>query len=201
MKIKCGKTELNIPDYLEQMESYPEDPPQSVSYGMQGDNTANFMLLYPIESDKAMPFHSPQSIIDSIHRSLGERQGLIKVDAGNTASGKRYVYSVVKSGKDPSGVQYILVLQIEFPDCVLNIQSYYDEIGVTGMRDTVVYEIAIRDGRVKASFDGWAQDPYDPDYKKGLLMNLSEAPEYDEMFSEHPLSLLRSCVKKIVQNN
>ena len=123
MKIVCAGKELIMPDYLEQMETYPGDPPQSLSYGMQGDNTANFMLLYPIEHDKAMPFHSLQIIIDSIHRSLGERQGLIKVDAGNTASGKRYVYSIVNSGKDPSGVQYILVLHVEFPDCVLNIQS------------------------------------------------------------------------------
>ena len=201
MKITCGGLELTVPDYLNQMDTYPDDPPDSVSYGMQTDKVANFMLIYPIFPDNAMPFHAPQIIIDSIHRSLGDNQGLIHVEAGQTASGKRYVCSVVKSGKKPSGVQYILVLQIEYPDRVLNIQSYYDEIGITGMRDSIIYEQAIREGKVSDTFEGWFVDPYDPSYTKGLRMNLSERVEYDKMFPDHPLSVLRSFLEEEIRNN
>ena len=117
------------------------------------------------------------------------------------ASGKRYVYSIVKSGKDPSGVQYILVFQIEYSNLVLNIQSFYDEIGVTGIRDSAVYELALREGKVRNTFEDWMEDPYDPSYVKGLRMNISERPEYDVLFPEHALSVLRSFLREVIQNN
>ncbi len=44
---------------------------------------------------------------------------------------------------------------------------------------------------------GWQQDPYDPAFTKGFLMNQSEKPEYDKSFPEHPLSLLRSAIAGI----
>ena len=75
MKIVCGGQALTIPDCLEQMDTYPDDPPGSVSYGMQTDKTANFMLIYPIACDKAMPFHTSTIIVDSIHKSLADNQG------------------------------------------------------------------------------------------------------------------------------
>ena len=47
----------------------------------------------------------------------------------------------------------------------------------------------------------WTQDPYDPDYRKGFLMNRSEAQELDESFPEHPLSVARKLAEFIVTNN
>ena len=49
--------------------------------------------------------------------------------------------------------------------------------------------------------NGWFCDPYDPDYKKGFRMNLSEKPGLDEMFPEHPLSVARALVKYVINNN
>ena len=49
--------------------------------------------------------------------------------------------------------------------------------------------------------DGWFKDPYDNSFKKGLLMNLSEKPEYDAMFPNHPLSILRNIIKFLIENN
>ena len=47
----------------------------------------------------------------------------------------------------------------------------------------------------------WMQDPYDPDYRKGFLMNRSEVRELDEMFPWHPLSVARKLAEFIVTNN
>ena len=37
-----------------------------------------------------------------------------------------------------------------------------------------------------ATPDGWRRDPYDPKRTAGNLMNLSELPEYDPAFPQHP---------------
>ena len=47
------------------------------------------------------------------------------------------------------------------------------------------------------SFDGWMQDPYDSEYKKGVQKNLSDNSEYDAQFPDHPLSVLHRFVKTI----
>ncbi len=201
MKIISGELELVIPDNLEPLEGDAGDPPGTVCYGLQNSNTQNFMLIFPIAMDKAMPIDAPRIIIDCIHDGMGENQGLIKVGEGYTRKGKKYVYSIVKSGMEPSGVQYILILQIHYPHSVLNIQSYYNEIGITGMRDAKIYEKAKREGKLTGDFGGWAEDPYDPADVRGLRMNLSESEEYDEMFPEHPLSVLRSFVDEVLRNN
>lgn len=59
-----------------------------------------------------------------------------------------YVYSIVKSMKEPSGVQYILTYQKFYPGFILNIQAYFDEIGTTGIRDSMVYEQCRRENLV-----------------------------------------------------
>ena len=202
MKASISTIEIEIPEIYQKMKSLPNDPSDSVSYGMQNDNTMAFMLIFPIEPEQAMPLHAPQIIIDSIHGFLKDNQGLISVFAGKTRGGKKYAYSIVKSAKQPSGIQYILTFQIQYPSKVLNIQAFYDEIGMTGLRDSIVYEIAAREGKViLGTFDGWMNDPYDPDYKKGLRMNLSESEEYDKMFPNHPLSVLRRFIQAVKRHN
>ena len=126
MKIYCRGVELEIPDYLMQIEIYPEDPPNAVSYGQQTENASNFMLIFPINLNESLPFDSPQIIIDSIHRNMNKNQGLIEVNVGNTKSGKKYVYSIVKTLIDSQGVQYALIFQIKSSNSVINIQSYYE---------------------------------------------------------------------------
>jgi len=193
---------VDIPDMFVKMESLPEDPQDSVSYGIRDSGTGSFLMIYPIPNAQAMPLTEPQIIIDSIHRFMNENQGLIKVDAGCTESGHIYAYSIVKNLKEPSGVQYILTFQIEHGAEVINVQAFFDEMGMTGMRDAMVYDKAVRDGFVKqGSFDGWSCDPYDPDYTQGKPMNLSEDERYDSSFPQHPLSEARSFVRYLIENN
>ena len=68
---------------------------------------------------------------------------------------------------------------------------------MTGIRDAIIVDEALRDGRVtfdpdrEEFLEGWMHDPYDPALHGGFHWNLSEAPEDDVRFPNHPLSRLR----------
>ena len=49
-------------------------------------------------------------------------------------------------------------------------------------------------------FEGWNEDPYNPDYKKGALMNLSERAGLDGVFPYHPLSQCRELIKSLISD-
>ena len=111
-----------------------------------------------------------------------------------------YVYSIVKSMKEPSGVQYILTYQKFYPGFILNIQAYFDEIGTTGIRDSMVYEQCRREnlvGKGDNPFEGWFKDSYDETIREGVLMNISESERFDAQFPGFPLTLCREFVRTI----
>ena len=66
---------------------------------------------------------------------------------------------------------------------VLKIES--PELGITGIRDACVFS---KDGQLLA---GWLDDPYDPTERGPMTRNISERPEYDSRFPDHPLSRAR----------
>lgn len=108
----------------------------------------------------------------------------------------------MKTLKKPSGVQYTLTFQRFCPDFILNIQAFFDEIGTTGMRDCIVYELCSREGLVGEEgnpFAGWMGDLYDASIRHGALMNISEQEMFDEKFPGFPLSMCREFVKTIIK--
>ena len=197
-----GTMKMSIPDGFTQMPSGPQDPEYSSVYMKQGESWSGLVAVFPINAADAMPFENPQAVIDGIHSALGEDQGLIEVNGGTTESGRRFIYSIVKS-KNPEmgGVQYILTYHQEFSDGVIDIQGYFNEAGITGQRDSTVMEMAMRQGAINTTLTGWMQDPYDADYKNGFLMNLSEQKYLDEHFPGHPLTQLRNLTDFMIENN
>lgn len=197
-----SKTMPNIPLEFHKMNSMPGDPANSVAYGIQTQSSRCFLIMYPINNQAAMPYENVGAIIDGIHNTLTDTQGLVEVDAGITKNNKKYVYSIVKTKLEPSGIQYILTMHIDMKNYTINIQAFFDEIGMTGLRDSSIMNKMISEGEiVLPNMDGWFKDPYDETYKKGLLMNLSEQLKYDAMFPQHPLSEARSFIKYVVENN
>ena len=83
----------------------------------------------------------------------------------------------------------------------MQLQGFFEEIGTTGMRDSLVFAALQNEGKIADDLNGWMQDPYDSSYEKGVRMNLSEKKEMDESFPEHPLSMARSLVQFINENN
>ena len=193
---------INIPPDFQKMNTLPEDPTNSVAYGKQTQSSNCFLMMFPINNKNAMPYGNEKVVIDGIHAALSENQGLVEVKSGTTKNQKQYIYSIVKSKLEPSGMQYILTMHINMNNHSINIQSYFDEVGITGFRDTTIMNKMINEGKITPSNnDAWFKDPYDENYKNGLLMNLSEDVAYDSMFPQHPLSETRNFVKYIIENN
>lgn len=193
--VTINETTISIPEYYQKVDSMPDDPADSIPYMVQTGNAMCFALIFPVDESKSLP-RTKESLIAGIRQFLGENQGLIQVEATED-----YVYSIVKTLKEPSGVQYILTYQRFFPEFILNIQAFFEEIRTTGIRDSVGYEMCRRQnlvGTEEDPFAGWAKDPYNESIREGALMNLSEQEEFDEQFPGFPLSMCREFVRSLV---
>ena len=185
---------ITIPDYYQKVDSMPDDPENSIPYMVQTGNAMCFVLIFPVDESKSLP-RTKESLIAGIRPCLSEKQGLIQVEAYDD-----YVFSIVKTLKEPSGVQYILTYQRFYPEFILNIQAYFEEIGTTGIRDTIGYELCRRQNLVGGDddpFEGWVKDPYDETVKTGALMNLSESEQFDKQFPGFPLTMCREFLRAI----
>lgn len=199
--IRVGDLKVAVPEYYRQLDSAPDDPKDSCALFTQSEDALCFVLLRAIDSEEAMPFNDAQGLIDGIHRSLDDDQGLIEVEVGGHA-GSRYAYSIVKMLKSavvPEGVQYTLTLDQECDGNIIRAQGFFDEQGTTGSRDMSVFHFyATQDGWDRTR-DGWTRDPYDPDFKRGRRMNKSEFKEFDPLFPAHPLSMARALAQDVIE--
>ncbi len=190
---------LHIPKYYTRVNSMPNDPEGSEPYMTQTDTAGIFVMLFPAPAQSSMPYGNAQAVIDGIHGALGEDQGLVDVEIGETGKGRRYIYSIVKTLKKPSGVQYTLTMHVEYANHTECVQDFFDEINVTGQRDNAVLAMYLNENN--GDMEGWFCDPYDPEYKKGVLMNTSEQKEFDTHFPGHPLTMARELVAYICEKN
>ena len=202
--LMVGKIMITVPGHYQLLKAMPGDPEGAVPLAFSTDRAMCFVMMYPIGPEYAMPFDIPQDVIDGIHESMYEDQGLIEVDSGNTKAGNKYIESIVKTVKKEGGAAYTFTFHGKFPDGVAAVQGFFEEAGITGERDTIVFEIARRENLVQIDddgFTGWSKDPYDPGYLKGIPKNLSEDERFDEMFPTHPLSQLRAFKKILIEEN
>ena len=193
---------LQLPEKYELLAALPDDPEEALSFEKDTSDAMCFVQIYPILKKDVMPMNDTKIIIDGIHESLGEKQGLIEVSNGTTKYNKQYVYSIVKSARRQGGMNYILTMHLMKQDLALCVKGQFEERGTTGTRDATVFEYAIRQNLVvEDNKKGWFKDPYDETFTKGLTMNLSESREYDYSFPKHPLSELRKLVAYIFENH
>ena len=112
------------------------------------------------------------------------------------------VRGIIKVPQQPSGMTYLGSITLPFQTFSFVVKIQAEERGTTGVRDTLVLEEALADGRVSIDLDaqdlrGWAGDPYDPSLCDGLRRNLSEHVEYDARFPDHPLSRVRQILSQL----
>ncbi len=125
--------------------------------------------------------------------SLQAHGGIIEV-APIDLQGYAAVKTVLKIPQEQKGTTYLVSLTIPFRDCSFVVKVQAMEVDTTNMRGTIVLDQLMETGLVKLTdqgLQGWNMDPYDPHFNEGRLMNLSERPEYDAQFHEHPLSMAR----------
>lgn len=191
---------IKIPEYYQQVKSMPGDPKGSVPYMTQSHQATVFLIMYPIKDKDAMPYDKEKAII-GIHSAMDDDQGLIEAESGITDNGRQYIYTIVKTKKEPVSVLYTLTGQVSQNEDTCYFQGFFESSGETGLRESVLYAAMRRKGIVGDSFEGWSEDPYDPSFTKGFLMNKSELKQFDEAFPEHPLSMARELMSYICDNN
>ena len=198
---------------LAQMEEL-QMPKDSVGYTIATSNATGIIVCFEVPEDTAMPFDSPESLVDILHGSMDDNQGIIEVRNGKCRNGGRFVYYIMKYmyGDGPVPTRtcgYQLNFNFEIGDKVFFISGSFDEAGMTGMRDSIGIELLAKAKEqagepvdmTEILENDWFRDPYDPEYTKGFLMNRSEIAELDSMFPEHPLSLTRQLVRYVTDNN
>jgi hypothetical protein len=109
---------------------------------------------------------------------------------------------IIKIKQNPSGVAYIGNLQIPFNNCHWSVNVLCKELGVTGLRETLVLNEKMASGEVKLDAKnqqmiGWARDPYDANLVPEFGYTLADDSEYDTRFPHHPLSRLRRALESI----
>jgi hypothetical protein len=190
-----------IPADYQKLDPLPEDPEGCVSYGKQTESALCMVSIYPIDVEDAMDFNDTEALINGIHHTLAENQALIEVENGRRASGFPYIYSIVKTyNGEEEGVGYTLVLDflLRPNSSVVRVQGFFQEYGITGVRDATVFARLSQDKGF--SEDSWCFDPYDPDSQASYMMNQSERAEYDELFPDHPLTQCRMLIRHYKEN-
>lgn len=202
LRFKGVKAKLLIPDEYEQItdkkmisalqEMYALKQKIETAYVSQTSNSLNVVSFFYPEKGHEMEFGDVDGLIDGIHQSLADNQGLIESKSGKTKRGYDYIYSIVKSvgnGEEmPFGVRYFLRMDIGFDGKIIEIYGNFEEQGTTGMRESMAASFASNVGLCKMGSDDWSEDPYDPDYKKGICKNLAEKEGLDGLFPENPLT-------------
>lgn len=178
-----------------------------VVYQKMVDNSNNALIIWKTDKAKSMDCSDTQQIIDGIHECLADNQGLIEVKNGKTKRGYNYIYSIVKTLADedgiPLGVRYFLRMTLNIDSEYIEINGYFEEQGMTGIRESMSTEFARRAGLVEFTengLEGWSEDPYDPDYTKGIVKNLAEKEGIDGLFPFNPLTQAREFVLAIVND-
>ncbi|GEM_PF-807943 len=174
----------------------------------QTENANIHVWMYKTSPERAMTFGDTASVIDGIHKALGDDQGLIEVNAGRTPRGYDFIYSIVKTyNQETLSVNYFLRMNIGKGEDILELQGYFCEIGTTGLREAFALNLAmtgglarIEDGDGGRRIAGWSEDPYDPDYDRGNPMNLAERKAFDGLFPSHCLSQAREFVVAVTED-
>ncbi len=207
MEISIGNFTIKVPADYQQVNSLPGDPVGSISFMKKTPVAACLAMYNSISSEQSMPFNSKEEVIRNIHNTLEQDQGVIEVESGITPAGKKYIYSIIKTfNRGGIAIKYSLSLHIgHFADRIFETQAVFDGIGDNAvLRDAAVYNILQKEGKIGVGdpdVSNWAMDPYDSQYRHGVLMNMSEKAEYDEAFPGYPLTEARLLVKNLIVMN
>ncbi len=204
------KTEIKMPNNYKKIKGkFPEEmglPEDAFGYEMVNEGANALIVCFDVDESVSMPFDDNEKIIRNMHEMKNPNEGLVEVNSGETKSGAKYVYVILKHAMMQEdgvfvGTEYTMNVNVRLGSAIKFLNASFMEQGTTGMRDAVVYELLRRDGRVGENMEGWSIDPYDESYTEGFLMNASESALYDEMFPLHPLSAERQLIKYIIDNN
>ncbi|WP_421800046.1 hypothetical protein [Haliscomenobacter sp.] len=177
-----------------------EEENSSVIVWVNPEQTIALSLNY-FDKEPDLPTIKDVEILRKFYRGLISQVngGLVEVNL-LTLKGHSAVRTIFKIPQEPTGVAYLASLTIPFERSSYVVKIQAPEVGTTGFRDTLISAKLLDENVVQLGengFENWFSDPYDQDFKEGLLMNKSEDAQYDEDFPDHPLTLARKFLAKI----
>lgn len=200
---------IKLPDYYNPIDELPYNPydsPHAIGCVTKSPNALCLITLTPTTVEQAMPYDNPQHILKVCREGMSETQGVIEIVPGQTESGRKYVYSIVKNRLEYDDcpaptVAYTLNMDVDYGEFTLSIVGSFEEAFETGVRHAIGAELIARSMGEDFSYEKCFRDPYDPEIETGFLMHLCEAASFDELFPAHPLSLARELVRFFAENN
>lgn len=131
--------------------------------------------------------------------------GIVQCDLV-TICGQKAVKTIGKKIVQGKPALYIGSLAIPMSDRSFVLTLYSQEVGVTGIRDAVIFSKLSSENATfvpdpeSGKIVGWAKDPYFPNYDGPCLRNLSESKEYDGQFPSHPLTKVRGRIEELASS-
>ena len=176
-----------------------------VNYHKAVSTSDNMVYISKLAGDKAMNPDDVDGLINDIHQKLSDTQGLVEVKNGETRRGYKYIYCIIKNLIDEQfgGMKYLLCLNLFYESEVIEVTGEFTEINLTGQREGMCSILARKAGLIEMSsegFKGLYQDPYDPNYTKGCLKNLTEKEGLDGLFPDNPLSQTHELLLAIIND-
>ena len=156
------------------------------------------------DSKPDLPYLDEIDVVREFYRKelSAHNGGLIEVNIKEIESYKT-IKTVFKISQEPTGISYLASLTFPFKNHSFVIKIQALEYGMTGNRETETTNYLLKNKELTPAGDSymeWARDPYKKDFKKGLLMNLSEQEKYDSVYANHALSKARKLLNNIENN-
>lgn len=168
-----------------------------------GQMTKVFMVEY-------YPEYSPvpsREVLNSLEMGRKNRvqksnaEGICVLEHGvvKVKSGLQLIRVIEKKPQKPFGMAYKLSLTL-LDQAFFRITMWCFESGMTGIRDTAVMTKFMQGGTFNQKLDdwgGWFIDPNGFGPQTPVMRNISEDEQYDQQFPNHPLSQLRSFLRRL----
>lgn len=168
----------------------------------QGDRLK--LHYYPIPPDLDADLNNVDSVRLTYRQLVdGAGFGIVEVDTV-IIDGCTAVRTLFKCEQEPKGRLYLGSLTFPFRDFSYVLKLQCNELGTTGIRDSIILNNLMGSGEVDVDpklgkIIGWLDDPYNPSEMRAMTRNKSERPEYDAQFPDHPLSRAR-CVLNYLEH-
>lgn len=148
---------------------------------------------FPLPPDIAAPLSDIKTVRNQYREMINAHGGGLLLADSETIYGDLQILKVIfKIPQRPHGMSYLGSITIPFADFSYVIKVQAEEIGTTGVRDAIMLvKLEEEVGSKEEVWNNWTRDPYEPDGNFPAMPNQSEREEYDSLFPNHPLSIVR----------
>lgn len=197
-KIKANLHSVTIPD-----QGWTKVSEDDEAIRWVNPQQSALIVIHFFDKEPDLPTAKDLDYLKKFYRNIAAASngGVIETDIINLHN-IPCVKTIIKIPQQETGMAYIASITIPFENCSYVVKIQADEIGITGMRDALILDRLHKAGEVEIeeeNIKNWFEDPYDPDFRQGTLMNQSELEKYDPEFPEHPLSVARSLIRSTAE--